>query len=91
LTALLEKYRDKQPFIIDIESPWQTDAPNPEQRQRRHAFYVRNGLKDTPTSRTFEGITYTIMTNSDTPFTQQDYDNILAELRSVWENMPHEQ
>jgi ABC-type oligopeptide transport system substrate-binding subunit len=39
----------------------------------------------------FEGITYTIMTNSDTPFTQQDYDNILAELRSVWENMPHEQ
>lgn len=91
LTALLEKYRDKRPFIIDIESPWQADAPNPEQRQRRHAFYVRNGLKDTPTSRTFEGITYTIMTNSDTPFTQQDYDNILAELRSVWENMPHEQ
>lgn len=91
LSALLKKYRDRRPFIIDIESPLQADAPNPEQRQRRHAFYVRNGLKDTPTSRTFDGITYTIMTNSDEPFTQQDYDDIIAALRSVWENMPREQ
>ena len=91
LSALLKKYQDKRPFIIDIESPLQADAPNPEQRQRRHAFYVRNGLKDTPTSRTFDGITYTIMTNSDEPFTQQDYDDIIAALRSVWENMPREQ
>ena len=91
LSALLKKYQDKLPFIIDIESPLQADAPNPEQRQRRHAFYVRNGLKDTPTSRTFDGITYTIMTNSDEPFTQQDYDDIIAALRSVWENMPREQ
>ena len=91
LAALLGSYRDKRPFIIDIESPLQADAPNPEQRQRRHAFYLRNGLKDTPTSRTFEGITYTIMTNSDEPFTQQDYDSILTSLRSVWENMPRQQ
>ena len=92
LSTLLGQYQeDDYPFIIDVESPWQADAPNPEQRQRRHAFYVRNGLKDTPTSRTFEGITYTIMTNSDAPFTQQDYDDILASLRTVWENMPREQ
>lgn len=91
LAALLEKYHDERPFIIDIESPWQADAPNPEQRARRHAFYVRFGLKDTPTSRTFDGITYTIMTNSDKPFAQQDYDNIIAALRSVWENMPRQQ
>ena len=90
LTSLLEKYRMKRPFIIDIESPLQADAPNPDQRTRRHAFYLRNGLKDTPTSRTFEDITYTIMTNSDEPFNQQDYDDIIAALRSVWENMPHE-
>ena len=90
LTAVLDKYRDQRPFIIDIESPLQADAPNPEQRKRRHAFYLRNGLKDTLTSRTFEGITYTIMTNSDEPFTQQDYDDILKSLRSVWENMPRE-
>ena len=90
LTAVLDKYRDQRPFIIDIESPLQADAPNPEQRKRRHAFYLRNGLKDTLTSRTFEGITYTIMSNSDEPFTQQDYDDILQSLRSVWENMPRE-
>ncbi len=88
LSALLEKYRDGHPFIIDIESPLQADAPNPEQRKRRHAFYLRNGLKDTPTSRTFEGITYTIMTSSDEPFDQQDYDGIITALRSVWHNMP---
>lgn len=91
LTALLQKHREGNPFIIDIESPTQADAPNGEQRRRRHAFYKRNGLKDTMTSRTFEGITYTIMTNSDKPFTQQDYDYILTTLRSVWENMPNQQ
>lgn len=91
LTSILQKYHGERPFIIDIESPLQDDAPNPEQRQRRHAFYRRNGLKDTPTSRTYDGITYTIMTNSDEPFTQQDYDDIIAALRSVWKNMPSEQ
>ena len=91
LTAVLEKYRTERPFIIDIESPLQADAPNPMQRHRRHAFYLRNGLKDTGTSRTYEGITYTIMTSSDEAFTQQDYDDIIAALRACWENMPSEQ
>lgn len=90
LSTVLNKYRTGRPFIIDIESPRQADAPNSEQRQRRHAFYVRNGLKDTPTSRTFDNITYTIMTNSEEPFTQEDYDDIIAALRAVWENMPRE-
>ncbi len=90
LPSLLAQYRGKRPFIIDIESPLQADAPNPQQRQRRHAFYLSNGLRDTATSRTFEGITYTIMTNSDEPFTQQDYDDIIASLRSVWENLPQQ-
>ena len=91
LSAVLEKYRNERPFVIDIESPYQPDAPNPEQRRRRHAFYVRNGMKDTPTSRTWENLTFTIMTSSDEPFTQQDYDDIVAALRAVWENMPGEQ
>ena len=91
LSAVLEKYREGNPFIMDIESPYQPDAPNPEQRRRRHAFYVRNGMKDTPTSRTWDGLTFTILTNSDEPFTQQDYDDIVAALRAVWENMPGEQ
>ena len=91
LSMVLEKYRNDHPFIMDIESPYQPDAPNPEQRRRRHAFYVRNGFKDTPTSRTWDGLTFTILTNSDEPFTQQDYDDIIAALRAVWENMPGEQ
>lgn len=90
LTAVLDHYRGERPFIMDIESPYQTDAPNPEQRQRRHAFYLRNGMKDTFASRTWENITFTILTNSDEPFTQQDYDDIVAALRAVWENMPGE-
>lgn len=88
LTTILEKYREKRPFVIDIESPRQPDAPNPEQRQRRYNFYLRNGLRDTMTSRTYNGITYTILSSSDEPFTHQDYDEIIASMRSVWENMP---
>lgn len=88
LSAVLNKYRGERPFIMDIESPLQPDAPNPEQRRRRHAFYLRNGMKDTGTSRTWDGLTFTILTNSDEPFTQQDYDDIVAALRAVWENMP---
>ena len=91
LSAVLDKYRGGHPFIIDIESPLQADAPNPKQRRRRHAFYQRNGMKDTNTSRTYEGITYTILTSSDEPFTQQDYDNIIDALRAVWDKMPSEQ
>lgn len=90
LSAVLDKYRDTRPFIMDIESPLQPDAPNPEQRQRRYAFYLRNGMKDTPTSRTWENFTFTILTNSDEPFTQQDYDDVVAALRAAWENMPGE-
>lgn len=88
LSAVLDKYHDGLPFIMDIESPYQPDAPNPEQRKRRHAFYLRNGMKETPTSRTWDGLTFTILTNSDEPFTQQDYDDIVAALRAVWTNMP---
>ena len=88
LSCILDKYREGRPFIMDIESPLQPDAPNPEQRRRRHAFYLRNGMKDTGTSRTWDGLTFTILTNSDEPFTQQDYDDIVAALRAVWENMP---
>ena len=45
-------------------------------------------MKETPTSRTWDGLTFTILTNSDEPFTQQDYDDIVDALRAVWTNMP---
>ena len=88
LASVLDKHRDGHPFIMDIESPRQTDAPNPEQRRRRYAFYLRNGMRDTMTSRTWGNITYTILSNSDEPFTQQDYDDIVTALRAAWMNMP---
>ena len=91
LSAVLEKYRDGNPFVIDIESPLQPDAPNPEQRKRRHAFYLRNGLRDTNANRTYNGITFTIMSSSDKPFTTNDYDEIVTALRAAWENMPGQQ
>ncbi len=88
LSAVLDKYHGKRPFIMDIESPNQPDAPNPEQRKRRHAFYLRNGLRDTGTCRSYNGITFTILSSSDEPFTLQDYEDIVAALRAAWENMP---
>lgn len=91
LSAVLDKYRNENPFVIDIESPLQADAPNPGQRKRRHAFYVRNGLMDTGTCRSYNGITFTILTSSDEPFTSQDYDDIVASLRAAWVNMPGKQ
>lgn len=91
LSAVLEKYRDGNPFVIDIESPLQPDAPNPEQRKRRHAFYLRNGLRDTNANRTYNGITFTIMSSSDKPFTTDDYEEIVTALRAAWDNMPGEQ
>ncbi|MBR5684529.1 MAG: GNAT family N-acetyltransferase [Muribaculaceae bacterium] len=91
LTSVLDQYRGRHPFVIDIESPQQPDAPNPEQRKRRHAFYLRNGLKDTGAHRTYNGITFTILSSSDEPFTQQDYEDIVTALRAAWEDMPGEQ
>ena len=90
LTAVLDKYRTEHPFIIDIESPMQPDAPNPEQRKRRHAFYLRNGPRDTGANRTYNNITFTIMSSSNVPFTQDDYEDIVTALRAAWENMPGE-
>lgn len=88
LSSVLAKYHGGNPVVIDIESPLQADAPNPEQRKRRHAFYLRNGLRDTNANRTYNNITFTILSNSDEPFTLQDYDDIVAALRAAWKNMP---
>ena len=67
-----------------MESPTQQPCDNIEQRKRRHAFYLRNGFRDTHIYRSFDGITYTIMMNGNGTFTQQDYDDILADLQRFW-------
>ena len=82
LTALIEKYKG-QSCVLDMESPRQP-CNNTEQRQRRHAFYLRNGFRDTNLYRTYDDIEMTIMMMGDDIFTMQDWDAIVAELRKYW-------
>ena len=87
LSRLIAKYKDCS-NILDMESPLQ-NCNNSEQRRRRHAFYLRNGFRDTGVGRSFKGIDYTIMMNGEGTFTMQDYDDILQELHSFWSSMPN--
>lgn len=82
LTRMIEQFgKEEKPFIGDIESPLQADAPNLEIRKRRHAFYKRNGFKDSGLYYDYKGVSYTIITTSDRPFTQKDYDEIISFIR----------
>lgn len=87
LSRLIERYKDST-NILDMESPLQQDCDNPEQRKRRHHFYLRNGFGDTGVGRSFGGIDYTIMMMGDGTFTERDYDDIIAELHAFWDSMP---
>ena len=80
LTSLLEKYSKGNPFIIGAESPLKEKAPNQEIRKRRHAFFIRKGLRDTGITYNYNGVLFTIMSNSNAPFSQEDFDEINATL-----------
>ncbi|WP_372518563.1 GNAT family N-acetyltransferase [Candidatus Ruminimicrobiellum ovillum] len=82
LSALIEKYKGKT-CVLDMESPKQ-ECDNIEQRKRRHAFYLRNGFRDTNLYRKYDNLEMTIMIMGDAVFTMQDWDNIVAELRKFW-------
>ena len=82
LTQLIEHYKG-QPCVLDMESPTQV-CENIEQRKRRHAFYLRNGFRDTRLYRTYNDITMTIMMMGPGTFTMQDWDDIVCELRQHW-------
>lgn len=86
LSLLTEKYKGCT-TILDMESPEQV-CENQAVRRRRHAFYLRNGFRDTGVGRSFGGIDYTIMIMGEGFFTMKDYDDIIAELRSFWDAMP---
>ena len=83
LTQLIEHYKG-QSCVLDMESPYQQPCPNPEQRKRRHAFYLRNGFRDTNIYRTYSDITMTVMMMGEGTFTMQDWDNITNELKKFW-------
>ena len=83
LTLLIKKY-DGQSLVLDMESPTQTPCPNPEQRKRRHDFYLRNGFRDTNLYRSYESIEMTLMILGPGTFTMKDWDDITNELRQHW-------
>lgn len=82
LTDVIERYKNNS-NILDIESPAHP-SPNPEQRKRRHAFYLRNGFRDTHVYRSFDGNAFTIIMMGEGTFTIEDYDDILEELKQYW-------
>ena len=82
LTALLEKYKG-QSCVLDMESPRQ-ECNNKEQRQRRHAFYLRNGFRDTNVYRCWDDLEMTIMMIGPGTFTMQNWDEIVGELTKYW-------
>lgn len=88
LSRLMAKYKDSA-NILDMESPDQ-ECDNREQRRRRHAFYLRNGFRDTGVGKSFDGVDMTILMNGEGIFTSDDYDTILQELRTFWTSMPTE-
>ena len=82
LTQLIEHYKG-QTCVLDTESPTQV-CENSSQRKRRHAFYLRNGFRDTNVYRTYGDITMTIMMMGEGTFTMQDWDDITEELKQFW-------
>ena len=83
LTQLIKKYAGHT-CVLDMESPYQDPCPNPEQRRRRHEFYLRNGFRDTDIFRKFDDIEMTIMMMGPGTFSLQDWDEIIDELRQYW-------
>ena len=74
LNQLIEKYKG-QSCVLDMESPRQ-ECANKEQRQRRHAFYLRNGFRDTNVYRCWDDLEMTIMMMGPGTFTLQDWDEL---------------
>jgi GNAT superfamily N-acetyltransferase len=82
LNQLIDKYKG-QSCVLDMESPRQ-ECANKEQRQRRQAFYLRNGFRDTNVYRFWDDLEMTIMMMGPGTFTLQDWDEIVGELRKYW-------
>ena len=83
LSQVIGHYRG-QSLVMDIESTRQASADNREVRQRRHAFYLRNGFQETRLFRGWSGIEYTILQMGTGTFTMQDWDDIVNELKKFW-------
>ena len=67
-----------------MEDPDQPDAPNPEQRRRRLAFYLRNGFRPTGLHRVFGPVAMTLLVHGNAVLRDADWDALLAELFRIW-------
>lgn len=79
-----EKYKGTT-YFMDIESPDQVDAPNPEQRRRRTDFYLRNGFHISDVKWSYPPIDYAILVKGPGKPMQKDFEDIKAELWKHWE------
>lgn len=76
----------KKPIIIEIESPSQVVCNNLEERVKRHKFFLEQGFRDTNVTYEHAGVLYQVMTDSDLPFTEEDYHGMLGIL---WKEDPY--
>lgn len=83
LSQLTAHYKGQR-SVLDMESPYQQPCENLQQRQRRHAFYLRNGFRDTHVYRKFDSTEMTVMMMGDGTFTLQDWNDITSELKEHW-------
>lgn len=83
LSQLTSKY-EGQNCVLDMESPRQFPCPNLEQRKRRHAFYLRNGFRDTHVYRSYGEVEMTIMAIGPARFSIRDWDEMTEELKCFW-------
>ncbi len=82
LRMVTSQYKDHS-LILDMEDPAQV-CENTSQRQRRHAFYLRNGFRDTGVGKYYGSVAMTILLTGEGTFTMQDYEEVIQELRSFW-------
>ena len=82
LSDVIQRYKG-QTSVFDMESPRQ-ECANIEQRKRRHAFYLRNGFRDTNVYRRFDAVEMTIMMMGEGTFTIDDWNTLTNELRQHW-------
>lgn len=83
ILSMVKEHYKGQISVFDMESPRQ-ECNNIEQRKRRHAFYLRNGFRDTNVYRRFDTVEMTIMMMGEGTFTIDDWNIITNELRQHW-------
>ena len=76
--AALHNARPGRRFIVDIERD-EAGAENTVQRQKRKAFYLRNGYAETPVQYRWRGENYEILAHGG-PFSKTDYEGFWKSL-----------